>query len=51
MRVTIDGVGTYEVSEVALPQLMAVINTNKAISIPANENKNVQPHGAQLLNE
>lgn len=51
MRVSIDGVGTFEVSEVAVPQLMAVIEANKAVSLESASAVGNNYSGEQLINE
>lgn len=49
MRVVIDGVGTFEVNEVALPQIMSIIEANKSISLESNTT--LSYGGEQLINE
>lgn len=51
MRVVIDGVGTFEVNEIALPQLMSVIEANKSISLESNVTISSGYGGEQLINE
>lgn len=51
MRVVIDGIGTFEVNEIAIPQLMAVIEANKSISLESNTNLGNAYGGEQLINE